>query len=113
MAHEQTLGICVATKASLAHVLGLARAARKAGKEVNVFFTGEGVLLTQDPSFNQLLDVAKTGSAKQHGHVTVCEVSYIANGLKGKPVPGLRDKDFVTQGKNAEMVEECQRYVVL
>lgn len=113
MAHEQTLGICVATKASLAHVLGLAKAARKAGKEVNVFFTGEGVQLTQDPRFGELLEVAKTGSAKQHGQVTVCEVSFIANGLKGKPVPGLRDKDFVTQGRNAEMVEECQRYVVL
>jgi predicted peroxiredoxin len=113
MAHENTLGICVATKASLAHVLGIAKAARKAGKEVSVFFTGEGVQLTQDPRFAELLQVAKAGSAKEHGHLTVCEVSFLANGLKGKPVPGLRDKDFVTQGKNAEMVEECQRYIVL
>jgi predicted peroxiredoxin len=113
MAHEQTLGICVATKASLAHVLGIAKAARKAGKEVAVFFTGEGVLLTQDPRFGELVDVAKTGSAKPHGQLTVCEVSFLANGLKDKNIRGLRDKDFVTQGKNAEMVEECTRYIVL
>jgi predicted peroxiredoxin len=113
MAHENVLGICVATNANMAHVLGIARAARKAGKEVSVFFTGEGVKLTQDPGFAELLQVAKTGSAKEYGQLTVCEVSFLANGLKGKPVPGLRDKDFVTQGKNAEMVDECQRYIVL
>jgi predicted peroxiredoxin len=108
-----TLGICVASRAQMGHVLGLAKAARAAGKEVKVFFTGEGVLLTQDPHFAELLRVAKEGSSLAHGQVSVCEVSYIANGLKGKAVEGMRDKDFVTQGRNAEMVEECQRYVVL
>jgi len=103
---SETLGICVATKKSMAHVVGLAKAARAAGKEVKVFFTGEGVHLTQDPRFAELLELGV-------GKVMVCEVSYIANGYKGKPLPGLRDKDFVTQGRNAEMVEECRRYVVL
>lgn len=98
------LGICVATRNQLNHVVGLARAAKAAGKEVEVFFTGEGVHLTQDPHFSELL-----GSAK----CTVCEVSFIANGLKGKEVPGLKYKDFVTQARNAEMVEHCERYVVL
>ncbi len=111
--HGETLGICVATRSRMGHVLGLARAARNAGKEVNVFLTGEGVRLTQDPLFPELLQVAKAGSARARGQVTVCEVSYIANGLQGKPVAGLVDKDFVTQGRNAEMVEECARYVVL
>jgi len=109
----ETLGICVATRSQMSHVAGLARAARAAGKEVKVFFTGEGVHLTQDPRFAELLEVAKAGSRQSRGQVTVCEVSYIANGYKGKPVPGLVDKDFVTQGHNAEMAEECQRYVVL
>jgi predicted peroxiredoxin len=107
------LGICVATKSRMEHLLGLTRAARAAGKEVKIFFTGEGVLLTQDARFSELLDVAKSGSKFPHGQVIVCEVSYMANGLQGKPVPGLRDKDFLTQAVNAEMVEECQRYVVL
>ncbi len=102
----ETLGICVATKNSIAHVIGLAKAAKAAGKEVKVFFTGEGVHLTQDPRFSELLVLGQ-------GKVGVCEVSYIANGYKGKALPGMRDKDFVTQGRNAEMVEECERYVVL
>ena len=106
VSHTDTLGICVATKKSIEHVLGLAKAAKAAGKGVRVFFTGEGVHLTQDPRFAELLDLGV-------GNVTVCEVSYIANGYQGKKLPGLRDKDFVTQGKNAEMVEECARYVVL
>jgi peroxiredoxin family protein len=109
----ETLGICVATRNQMAHVLGLAKAARAAGKEVRIFFTGDGVHLTQDPRFPELLEAARTGSVLPHGQVGVCEVSYIANGLKGKALPGMRDKDFVTQGRNAEMVEECQRYVVL
>jgi hypothetical protein len=108
-----TLGICVATRSRMEHVIGLARAARGAGKEVKVFFTGEGVHLAHDPRFPELLEVARAGSGVPHGHVSVCEVSYFANGYKGKAVAGLRDKDFVTQGRNAEMVEECQRYVVL
>lgn len=100
-----SLGICVATRNQLQHVLGLARAAKAAGKQVEVFFTGEGVHLTQDPDFSQLI-----GSTDK---CTVCEVSFIANGLKGKEVPGLKYKDFVTQARNAEMVEHCERYVVL
>jgi predicted peroxiredoxin len=113
MTHAGLLGICVTTRNQMAHVVGLTRAARAAGKEVKIFFTGEGVLLTQDPRFAEVLEAAKAGSSQTHGQVAVCEVSYIANGLKGKPVAGLRDKDFVTQGRNAEMVEDCERYVVL
>lgn len=100
----ETLGICVASKGSMAHVIGLARAAKAAGKDVQIFMTGEGVHLTHDPMFAQLHEVAK---------VAVCEVSYLANGYKDKNIPGMRDKDFVTQARNAEMVEECKRYVIL
>ena len=101
---SQKLGICVTTRANLDHVVGLARAAKATGREVDTFFTGEGVLLTQAPGFGELLGEAT---------VKVCEVSYFANGLKGREVPGLVDKDFVTQGRNAEMVDECDRYLIL
>ena len=100
----ERLGICVASEAHLQHAIGLAKAAKVGGRNVEIFFTGEGVRLTQDPRFSELLDI---------GRVSVCEVSYIANGLRGKPVAGLVDKDFVTQGRNAEMVDECDRYVIL
>ena len=101
---SEKLGISVATRDHMTHLLGLAKAARTAGKETEVFLTGEGVHLTQDPRFSELLDVARVG---------VCETSYHAYGYKGKEVPGLVDRDFVTQGLNAEMVEECDRYLVL
>ncbi len=99
-----TLGICVATRNQIEHVIGLARAAKASGKQVEIFFTGEGVHLTHDPRFAELVGTGK---------LAVCEVSYIANGFKGQEVKGLGFKDFVTQGRNAEMVEHCERYVVL
>lgn len=100
----ETLGIFVATRNHLPHIIGLTEAARAAGKEVKIFFTGEAVLLSQDPRFRELIPGAQVG---------ICEVSYNANGLKGIEVPGLGYKDFVTQAFNAEMVEECDRYLVL
>jgi sulfur relay (sulfurtransferase) complex TusBCD TusD component (DsrE family) len=100
----KTLGICVTTSDNIRHLLGLARAANKTKIETEIFLTGDGVHLTQDESFPELLE---------HGRVGVCEVSYIARGYRGKEVPGLADKDFVTQARNAEMVEECDRYLVL
>jgi len=98
------LGICVAGRSNMHHVLGLAKAAKKADKQVEIFFTGDGVELTQDQRFSELVDVASVG---------VCEVSYIDRGYKGQELPGLGDKDFVTQARNAEMVEECDRYLIL
>ncbi len=100
----QTLGICVTRRGEFHHVIGLAQAATASGRQVEIFFTGEGVFNSQEPNFTTLLDIGK---------VTICEVSYIANGLRGIAIPGLVDKDFVTQARNAEMVEECDRYVVL
>ncbi len=99
-----TLGICVETTRQMDHLLGIAKAAHAAGKEVKVFFTGEGVRLTQDPRITELMGVAK---------VTLCEVSYHANGFKGVEIPGLNFKAYATQGKNAEMLDECERYIVL
>ncbi len=102
----ESLGICVATSKNMEHVVGLAQAAKAAGAEVKIFLTGEGVKLTADKRFPQLLEMGV-------GHVGICEVSYIANGDQGQKIDGMRDKDFVTQGRNAEMVDECDRYVVL
>lgn len=101
---SRSLGICVTTQNCLNHLLGIAKAARRAEKQLEIFLTGEGVHLTQDRNFSVLIDLAR---------VSVCDVSYRANGYKGQEIPGLVDKDFVTQAKNAEMVEECERYLVL
>ena len=99
-----TLGICVTTRDHVHHLFGLAAAAAEAGVTTDVFLTGEGVHVTGHPRFPELLAAAR---------VSVCEVSFMAAGYRGKYVPGLADRDFVTQWRNAEMVERCDRYLVL
>jgi hypothetical protein len=93
----------VATPDSLGHLLGLVAAAENQGVEVVIFLTGEGVLITQDPRFGELAGRAK---------MALCEVSFRAHDLKGE-VPGMGFKDFATQAKHAEMLEDCPHYLML
>ncbi len=99
----EKLGILVSSDKHIDYVVNLARAASQKGKEVELFFTGKGVLLTQLPDFKELVGKAK---------MTLCDVSFRALGLEGD-VPGLGFKDFATQAKNADLIEESDRYVVL
>ena len=85
------------------HLLGLVEAAEKRGLPVTIFFTGEGVLITQEPRFEELNSRAK---------MALCEVSFRALGLEGD-VPGIGYKDFATQARHAEMVEDFPHYLVL
>jgi len=64
------------------------------------------VVLTVEPDFAKL-----EGKAK----IWICDVSFRSNGLHGREeeVPGVGFKDFVTQGRNAEMLAEVDRFVVL
>lgn len=96
------LGILVGTDKHLDKVLCLTDAAHEKGKEIQIFFTGAGVLLTQSPEFAKLVGKAK---------LSVCDVSFRGLGLSGD-VPGVGFKDFATQARNAEMINSCDRYVV-
>jgi len=98
----EKLGILVSTNKHLDCVIKLTAAAHGKGIDVQIFFTGQGVLLTQDPDWEQLLGKAK---------LAICDVSFRANDLSGD-VPGLGFKDFATQARNADMIAECDRYVV-
>ncbi len=100
------LGILVSSDRHLDHVVELVRAAHAKGKETQVFFTGSGVHLTLDPKFAELAGKAK---------LWICDVSFRANGYHGREeeVPGVDFKSFATQGRNAEMLAESDRYVVL
>ena len=102
---QKTLGIMVATKDHMAHVLGIAHAARKAGIHTDIFFTGDGVRLTQDIQFSKLINTAN--------RVGICEVSFRHFGYKKELLSGLTDKDFATQARNANMIQNCDRYIVL
>lgn len=98
----ETLGILVSSDKHLDYVIKLTEAAHTKGKEVLIFFTGNGVLLTQRPEIEQLVGKAK---------MSLCDVSFKALGLEGD-VPGFGPKDFATQTKNAEMAEKSDAYVV-
>jgi predicted peroxiredoxin len=96
------LGILVSSDKHLDYVIALTTAAYDKGKSVQIFFTGRGVLLTQKAEFAEL-----EGKAK----LSVCDVSFRANSLEGD-VPGVGFKDFATQARNAEMIKDCDRYLV-
>jgi predicted peroxiredoxin len=100
---SKTLGILVNTDKHFHYLYRLAKAAYKKNIKTQIFFTGPGVLLTQKAEFNGLAGFAK---------LSVCDVSFRANGLSGD-VPGVGFKDFVTQAVNAEMAANCDRYIVL
>ncbi len=96
------LGILVGTDKFMDHVIHLADAAHAKGKDIQIFFTGAGVRLTQVPDFERLVGKAK---------LSVCDVSFRAFDFSGG-VPGVGFKDFATQARNAEMINSCDRYVV-
>ena len=101
-----TLGILVSSDRHLDSVVELVNAAHAKGKETQVFFTGSAVHLTLQPGFAKLAGKAK---------IWICDVSFRANGYHGREeeVPGVDYKSFATQGRNAEMLAEVDRYVVL
>ena len=101
---RRSLGLCVSSTNATTHVFGLVEAARRAGVQVDVFLTGAGVRLLTDERFPTLLG--------QADRVGVCEVSALQRGIRSGSVVGLCDKDFVTQARNAELAESCDRYLV-
>jgi peroxiredoxin family protein len=100
----EKLGIFVSSDKNLRHLIEITKAAEAAGREVIIFFTHKGVLLTQEPEFQELVG---------HGRKKLCHVSYEAKGLSGKPTPGLEAKDHGSQVQHGEMIDEVERYIVL
>jgi predicted peroxiredoxin len=98
----EKLGLLVSSDKHLDYVINLTHAAYDKGKDVEIFFTGKGVLLTQSPDFAKLVGKAK---------MSLCDVSFRALGLEGD-VPGFGFKDFATQAKNAEIIKTSDRYLV-
>ena len=99
----EKLGILVSSDKHMDYVINLANAAQEKGKDVEIFFTGKAVLLTQSSKFKKLIGKAK---------LSLCDVSFRALGLEGE-VPGLGFKDFATQARNAEIIKNSDRYIVL
>ena len=98
----KSLGIFVSSDQHLDKIINLCKAAKNKDVEVTIFFTHLGTLLTQDSRFGELQGLAG---------MTLCKVAFESLGLK-PPVHGIGEKDFATQARHAEVIEECDRYVV-
>jgi hypothetical protein len=44
--------------------------------------------------------------------MALCKVSLESHGIKNTLIPGIGEKDYATQAKHAEIIEECDRYIV-
>jgi hypothetical protein len=96
------LGVFVSSDKHLDKIIKLCDAAQKKGDvEVTVFFSHLGTLLTQDPRFAEL---------EGKGKLSLCNVGFESHGLK-PPVVGVGEKDYATQARNGEMIEDCDRYL--
>ncbi|MBC8418204.1 MAG: peroxiredoxin [Proteobacteria bacterium] len=98
----KSLGVFITSNHHLDKIIRLCKAAKKKGVETTLFFTHLGTLLTQDPRFGELEGLGK---------LAICNVGFESHGLK-PPVPGVGEKDYATQARNGEMIEDCDRYVV-
>jgi len=98
----RSLGIFVTSNSHLDKIIKLCKAAKKKEVKVTIFFTHLGTLLTQDPRFGEIEGLAK---------MSICNVGFESHGLK-PPVTGIAEKDYGTQARHGEMIEECDRYVV-
>jgi peroxiredoxin family protein len=102
---DNTLAILVSSDKHLDHVVNLTAAAFAKGKQVSVFFTGKGVLLTMQPAFKRLIGKAS---------VSICDASFRANGMQGREndLPGVTTDSFATQAKSAQMLADACRHLV-
>ena len=99
----RSLGVFVSSDKHLDKIIKLCRAAGEKGDvELTIFFSHVGTLLTQDPRFAELEGMGK---------LSLCNVGFESHGLKPH-VPGIGEKDYATQARNGEMIEDCDRYVV-
>jgi len=97
------LGIFVSSDKHIEHLIGITKAAGRAGKQVTVFLTNRGVLLPHDPRFVEMEGL--------------CEISLCSLCLEAfkvpRPVPVVKERNFATQARNVQMIEDCDRYIVL
>lgn len=98
---SNSLGIFISSNNHFDKVIKICRAAKNKGIDVTLFFSHMGVLLTQDPRFADL----------ECQNISVCKVGFEGHGLK-TPVPGLDDKNYTTQAMHAELIDDCDRYLV-
>ena len=91
------------------HILGLAEAAKRAGKKVKVFFTFKSIHLTKSPEIYALSQICDAED------IAICADSYICEGYDNvNDIPrGMTDKQMRTQAFHGAILDECGKYIVM
>ena len=99
-------GIFVTSTNNMAHVMGIAKAAKAKGNDIKVFFTWKGTLLAKDPQFPELCNIAE---------VAICADSYKKMGYDPQnDIPeALTEKEMSTQAKHGYIIDDCEKYITL
>ncbi|MCD6387959.1 MAG: hypothetical protein J7L69_01015 [Desulfobulbaceae bacterium] len=108
-ADPNKLGIFVTSPQNMRHVVGVARAAVRAGKTMMVFFTYKSVHLTKSPQFIDLADMCDVEN------LAICADSYTCEGYDtAADIPkGLTATQMRTQSYHGAVLDECGQYLVL
>ena len=111
MTANEPLGILVPTNKNIDHLIGIARAAKKAGKTLCIFFTHDGVLTTQDPKYKERASIVGDDEINK---ISLCNASWEDLGLKGNPIPEcMGEDDLATQSRHCSLIETCDQYLVI
>jgi hypothetical protein len=95
------LGIMITKYEHLEHIVGVVKAARKAGHPVMIFMTDEGVKFTRDQKFLELLKAGGVGCS-------VCDQSCEQIGIHEK----TEGVFYGSQFNNAGMLQNSSRVLV-
>ncbi len=108
-ADPNKLAIFVTSPQNMRHVVGIAEAAKKAGKNPMVFFTYKSIHLTKDSRFAALAELCGQDD------IAICADSYTCEGYDSvTDIPaGLNDKQMRTQAFHGAQLDECGKYIVL
>ncbi len=108
-ADPNKLAVFVTSPQHMRHVIGVAEAAKKAGKQPMVFFTFKSIHLTKDPRFAALADLCG------EDNIAICADSYTCEGYdSAADIPaGLNGNQMRTQAFHGALLDECGKYIVL
>jgi len=101
-----TFGIFVTNDKNMAHIMGITKAAKAKGNNVQIFFTWKGTRLAKNPQFPELCNIAE---------VAICADSYKKMGYDPQAdIPeGLTEKEMSTQAKHGYIIDDCEKYISL
>ncbi len=108
-ADPNKLAIFVASPQNMTHIVGLAEAAARAGKQPMIFLTYKSIHLTKDGRFKALAELCG------EDNIAICADSYICEGYDSvADIPaGLGSNQMRTQAFHGALIDECGKYIVL